>query len=165
MARPINPKCFACAALSRLEAQKVHGESGDGCWNKKRCDRKRSHYNNRDDILPKRRSQQASAKIASTIETIVANSKPPPIALLYLYRQERKDAHLHALKVTVWQGESKLAQTEPVHTLGMTNSQVKHYLKEVLSVLGDKYDITEFEPPIRKDPEQCPLKPCPLKLD
>jgi hypothetical protein len=52
---------------------------------------------------------------------------------------------------------------EPVHCLGMTNRQVNLYLREVLNVLGDRYGITEFEPPIRMEPNECPMVACPLK--
>ena len=163
MARPINPKCLACIALSRAEAQRIHGEKGDGCWNKKRCDRKRSHYANRTENNIKRRGERASAKIAATAEVVAAKIEPPPVAFLILYKPDRKDAHLHAIAIKVWQGSKELAYSEPVHTFGMTNSQVKHYLRQVLSILNEKYGIDKFEPEIIVPPNQCPLEPCPLK--
>jgi hypothetical protein len=44
MARSINRKCLDCAALSAEEAQQLHGEAGDGCWDAERCKKRRSHY-------------------------------------------------------------------------------------------------------------------------
>ena len=39
--------------------------------------------------------------------------------------------------------------------MGMTNTQVRNYLKEVLKVLHDRFGITEFEPSIRMEPSEC----------
>jgi hypothetical protein len=47
--------------------------------------------------------------------------------------------------------------------MGMTNGQVKSYLQKVLVTLKERYGITEFEPPIRLGPCECPIAPCPLK--
>jgi hypothetical protein len=88
----------------------------------------------------------------------------PPVALLYLFRENRQDAHLHAIAVAVWQGNQKLAEIEPVHCLGMTNRQVNEYLRNVLAVVGDRFRITEFEPPIRMEPMECPMSECPMKV-
>jgi hypothetical protein len=88
----------------------------------------------------------------------------PPVALLYLFREDRQDAHLHAIAVAIWQGNRKLAEVQPVHCMGMTNRQVNEYLRNVLGVVGEKYGITEFEPPIRMEPMECPMQDCPLKV-
>ncbi len=88
----------------------------------------------------------------------------PPVALLYLFRENRQDAHLHAIAGAIWQGNLKLADVAPVHCMGMTNRQVNEYLRNVLGVVGDKYGITEFEPPIRMEPSECPMQDCPLKV-
>ncbi|MCG9890016.1 MAG: hypothetical protein MH252_02930 [Thermosynechococcaceae cyanobacterium MS004] len=42
-------------------------------------------------------------------------------------------------------------------------SQVNKYLRNVLTMVGEKFGITEFEPPIRRLPMECPLSDCPLK--
>jgi hypothetical protein len=98
-----------------------------------------------------------------SVETIDVAAKAPPVALLYLYRDKPKDAHLHAVAVTIWQGDRKLAETKPVHCIGMTNRQVNQYLREVLGTLEQQYGIRQFEPEIRLEPLECPIDPCPLK--
>jgi hypothetical protein len=165
MPRKIQPKCLACSRLSALEAQQQHGSEGDGCWNPAICPRRRSHYRNRAEINAKRRGQRALLKagILPDVEKIDIAVKLLPVALIYLYRQPRKDAHLHAIAVTVWQSDQKLAEVEPIHCMGMTNRQVNQYLRDILQVLNQQYGITEFEPEIRLEPSECPLSPCPLK--
>lgn len=170
MPRPPNPKCLACVQLSRPEAMRVHGpvdDGGDGCWNLKRCDRKRSHYRDRKENNAKQRQNYHAKKPALLSETgaesISIPVTAPPVGLLYLYRENRKDAHLHAIAVSVWQGNDKLAEVEPVHCMGMTNRQVNLYLKNVLQTLNERYEIMEFEPPRRMEPCECPLLDCPLK--
>jgi hypothetical protein len=171
MPKSPNQKCLECAqSLSRSEAKQVHGptdQGGDGCWVDNRCDSKRSHYRNRKENNAKQRGQYHAGKVANQAvevkESIFIPVQAPPVALLYLYRANRKDAHLHAIAVSVWQGNEKLDEVEPVHCMGMTNRQVNLYLREVLNVLGDRYGITEFEPPIRMEPNECPMVECPLK--
>ncbi|NJM67326.1 MAG: hypothetical protein HC851_17445 [Acaryochloris sp. RU_4_1] len=167
MPLPPNPKCLACINFLRSEAMLRHGPQGDGCWDDKKCDRKRSHYRNRKQNNAKRKGNYADQKAKKTpVETTETFSIPvqaPPVALLYLYKQKPKDTHLHALSVSVWQGSEKLAEVEPIHCMGMTNTQVNRYLKEVLKVLRDRFGITEFEPPIRMEPTECEIAECPLK--
>lgn len=132
-----------------------------------RCDRKRNHYRHRKESNAKRRGEYASQKAittpAETTETFSIPVQAPPVALLYLYKEKPKDAHLHALAVSVWRGSEKLAEIEAVHCMGMTNTQVNRYLKEVLRVLRERFGITEFEPPIRMEPSECEIAECPLK--
>ena len=97
------------------------------------------------------------------METIEIAIAAPPVAMLYLYREGHKDAHLHAVAVTVWQGHERLIEVAPVHCMGMTNRQVKLYLRNVLTVLEERFRITEFEPPVRVEPQECPIVPCPLR--
>lgn len=167
MPLPPNPKCLACIDYSRSEAKRVHGPQGDGCWINNTCDRKRNHYRNRKESNAKRRGEYADLKATTTeVETVESISIPvqaPPVALLYLYREKRQDSHLHAVAVSVWQGSEKLAEIEPVHCMGMTNTQVHHYLNNVLKVIRDRFGITEFEPPIRMEPSECEIAECPLK--
>jgi hypothetical protein len=164
MPRRIQPKCLACSRLSAIDAQQLHGSDGDGCWNPKICPRRRSHYRNRAENNAKRRGQRASTKAdSSPVATITVAVKLSPVALIYLYREPRKDAHLHAVAVTLWQGNQKLAEIQPIHCMGMTNRQVNQYLRDILQVLNQQYGITEFEPEIRMEPSECPLMPCPLK--
>jgi hypothetical protein len=86
-----------------------------------------------------------------------------PVAYLYLYRQKRQDAPLHAISVSVWQGNQRLLEVTPVHCAGMRNQQIQRYLMDVLATLRDRYDITKFEPEIRLEPSECPIEACPLK--
>lgn len=97
------------------------------------------------------------------METFSIPIQVPPVALLYLYKEKPKDAHLHALAISVWQGSEKLAEIEAVHCMGMTNTGINVYLKKVLRKLNKKYGITEFEPPIRLEPSECAIAECPLK--
>lgn len=166
MSRPIDQKCWHCSQLSVAAARELHGEAGDGCWNEKTCHRKRSHYRHRPDNNQKRKSQYVSLKtqrheaVRSAIQT---RPKAPPVALLYLYREARKDAHLHAIAITIWQGDTKLEEISATHCMGMTNSQVRQYLQSILQDLNQRYGIKTFEPEIRYDPCFCPIDPCPLK--
>ncbi|KAI9129190.1 hypothetical protein [Acaryochloris sp. CCMEE 5410] len=167
MPLPPNPKCLACLNYSRTEAKRVHGPQGDGCWKDNTCDRKRSHYRHRKENNAKRKGEYAEqnpkTKPAETTETLSIPVQAPPVALLYLYKEKPKDAHLHALAISVWQGSEKLAEIEAVHCMGMTNTQVRHYLNNVLKVLRDRFGITEYEPPIRMEPTECEIPECPLK--
>lgn len=167
MPLPPNPKCLACIDYSRSEAKRVHGPHGDGCWKDNTCDRKRNHYRHRKESNAKRRGEYADQKAkttpAKTTETFSIPIQVPPVALLYLYKEKPKDAHLHALAISVWEGSEKLAEIEAVHCMGMTNTQVNRYLKEVLRLLRERYGITEFEPPIRMEPSECEIADCPLK--
>jgi hypothetical protein len=54
-------------------------------------------------------------------ESIFVPVQAPPVALLYLFRENRQDAHLYAISEAVWYGNQMLAEVEPVHCLGMTN--------------------------------------------
>ena len=167
MARHIDPKCLECIDYSRSEAKRIHGPHGDDCWQDNTCDSKRSHYRNRKKNNAIRRGERADQKVEQTeIKTTEIFSIPvqaPPVALLYLYREKRQDSHLHALAVSVWQGSEKLAEIEAIHCMGMTNTQVRNYLNEVLKVLRDRFGITEFEPAIRMEPSECEIAECPLK--
>lgn len=165
MSRPINQKCWHCSQLSIAEARDLHGQTGDDCWNEQTCHRKRSHYRNRADNNQKRKSEYLSTK--SEHQATICSGQPAPnalpIALLYLYRDARKDAHLHALAIVVWQGNAKLEEIPATHCMGMTNAQVRHYLQTVLADLHQRYRIQTFEPEIRYEPCFCPISPCPLK--
>lgn len=167
MPRKINPHCVECSLLPMNDVLRLHGEEGDGCWNPKTCPRRRSHYRNRKDSNAKRRGQYASSKLAAQqenqVESIAIPVQLPIVALIYLYREARKDAHLHAVAVTVWRGEEKLMEVKPIHCIGMTNSQVNQYLRDMLKVLSDRFGIREFEPAIRLEPIECPIRPCPLQ--
>jgi hypothetical protein len=167
MPRRINPQCLHCAKLSVEEARQLHGAQGDGCWEESRCHRRRSHYRNRRDNNASRRStyrqsveENQSGQAPETISIAIALK---PVAYLYLYRQKRQDAPLHALSVSVWEGEQHLLDVTPIHCAGMKNQKIQEYLMDVLKTLRERYGISKFEPEIRLEPTECPLKSCPLK--
>lgn len=168
MARPVEQKCLDCSRLSAADAIALHGSgTKTGCWNPKTCPRRRSHYRHRLENNAKQRGGYRMLKTAGQAvevgESFFIPVKAPPVALLYLFRENRQDAHLHAISAAVWQGNQKLAEIAPVHCLGMTNRQVNEFLRNVLEVVGEKFGITEFEPPIRMEPMECPMSDCPLK--
>lgn len=169
MARRVNAKCLDCSRLTQQEAIALHGPGTQaGCWNDKTCPRRRSHYRHRLENNAKQRGSYRALKIKGQVVEMMPHIfipvKAPPVALLYLFRENRQDAHLHAISVAVWQGNQKLAEIAPVHCLGMTNRQVNEFLRNVLDVVGEKFGITEFEPPIRMEPMECPMQECPLKV-
>lgn len=167
MARALNPKCMACSQLTAAEARRIHGSEGDNCWNQKRCPRRRSHYRNRRDNNAKRRAERQQAKVAemvnSAVETVAIQRETAPVAYLYLYREKRKDAPLHAIAASVWWGEEKVLEVEPIHCAGLRNRQIQSYLERTLGHLRARYGITKFEPEIRLEPCECPITDCPLK--
>ena len=170
MAKPVQQKCLDCSRLSAAQVIEKYGPgTKTGCWNPKTCPRRRSHYRHRLENNAKQRGEYRAAKtVGQSVEVseeIFVPVQAPPVALLYLFRENRQDAHLHAISVAVWQGNQKLAEVAPVHCLGMTNRGVNEYLRNVLRVVGDKFGITEFEPPIRMEPMECPLQDCPLKTE
>lgn len=169
MARPVQQKCLDCSRLSQSKAIALHGSgTKTNCWNAKTCPRRRSHYRHRMENNAKQRGGYRALKTAGQAvevgESIFVPVQAPPVALLYLFRENRQDAHLHAIAAAVWQGNQKLAEVAPVHCLGMTNRQVNEFLRNVLEVVGEKFGITEFEPPIRMEPMECPMSSCPLKV-
>ncbi|MEL6385592.1 MAG: hypothetical protein AAFQ89_24645, partial [Cyanobacteria bacterium J06626_18] len=160
MPRKIDPKCLDCAQLSVTEARELHGPEGDDCWQEQRCHRRRSHYRNRRDINAERRSlyrqgvEEKRAAIAPDTLTVTIPLKP--VAYLYLYRQKRQDAPLHAIAVSVWQGDERLLEVTPIHCAGLRNQQIQAYLMEILNTLRQKYGITKFEPDVRLEPTSLP---------
>ncbi|MDB9526482.1 hypothetical protein PN498_10820 [Oscillatoria sp. CS-180] len=167
MPRRIDPKCLDCTQLSTAEAREQHGPQGDNCWVESRCHRKRSHYRNRRDNNAARRShynqERQQQKDATAPETLTFPLAIKPVAYLYLYRQKRQDAPLHAIAVSVWEGSKRVLEVEPIHCAGMRNQQIQRYLMDVLKTLRERFGITKFEPEIRLEPTECPIVPCPLK--
>ena len=169
MPRRINKKCVECAQLSAAKAQQLHGKEGDGCWNEKRCRRRRSHYRNRQQVNEKRRSlyrQQVSAKepTGDQVETVslpVAEASAP-YANLYIWREKRKDAPVHAIGVSVFQDGSKVLEVTPIHCAGYRRRQIEQYVqKKVMPYLNARYGITFFADEIRLEPIECPIEGCP----
>ena len=157
-------KCRLCAKLSAEHAQQLHGSLGDGCWVPEYCHKRRTYYRHRDDYNRQRR-QRYRVSIEDTTKTELILPPAVPAAVLYLYRQ-RVDAPIHTVGAELWVGQVKLVAIEPVHCLGLTPSQIKAYLQQVLQVFSQKYgngkQITQFASQVELNPQTCPIRPCPL---
>ncbi len=159
MARRVNKKCLYCAGLDIERAREIHGDRGDNCWNPKICHRRRSHYRHRAENNARRRQAGKSDEIPQLISVTV---EQPIIAMVTLYKEERKDAPLHAVSASVWRGDRQLAVVEAVHCLGWTPKQVRSYLERVLVKLNESYGIDNFAQMLSKQPTECPIAACPL---
>ena len=159
---------MACAQMSVAKARQLHGESGDGCWVEKRCHRRRSHYRNRQGLNEKRRVEyrQRVAKADDGVERVsleVAEGTLP-YANLYIWREKRKDAPVHAIAATVIQNGQKVLEVEPIHCAGYRKRQLERYMEQkVMPYLKERFGITHFSNEIRLEPIECPLEDCPLK--
>ena len=169
MARRVSKRCVECAPLSASKAQLLHGEKGDGCWHNKRCPSKRSYYRNRQRLNEQRRlqyQQQASGVVSDEdqVETVslpVAEASVP-YANLYIWREKRKDAPIHAIAASVFQNGSKVLEVKPIHCAGYRKRQLEQYVqKDVMSYLNARYGITFFADEIRLEPIECPIPGCP----
>ena len=169
MPRRVSKKCVACAQLSAADAQQLHGKKGDDCWDEKRCPRRRSHYRNRQQLNEKRRlayQQQVAGEVSAegAVETVslpVADSSVP-YANLYIWREKRKDAPIHAIAASVFQNGSKVLEVAPIHCAGYRKRQLEKYVqKDVMSYLRARFGITFFADEIRLEPMECPIDGCP----
>ena len=169
MARRINKKCVECAQLSAARAQQLHGKAGDGCWHDKRCPSKRSYYRNRQRLNEQRRLQyqQLVAGESSTERQVEKVSLPVaegsmPYANLYIWREKRKDAPIHAIAASVFQDGSKVLEVSPIHCAGYRKRQLEKYVqKDVMGYLNARFGITFFADEIRLEPMECPIAECP----
>ena len=164
------PKCIACAHLIADMARQLHGPQGDGCWNEKRCHRKRSHYRNRREQNEKRRTdcrqQIAQQQSDSHVEmvSLAVTEMSIPYANLYIWREKRKDAPIHVLAATVIQNGQKVLEVEPIHCAGYRKRQPERYMEQkVMPYLKERFGITHFSNEIRLESIECPLEDCPLK--
>ena len=167
MARRINKKCVECAQLSAADAQQLHGKKGDGCWHDKRCPSKRSHYRNRQRLNEQRRlnyRQQKPDAASEGVETValpVAETSAP-YAVLYIWREKRKDAPIHAISAAVFKDGSKVLEVAPIHCAGYRKRQLEKYVqKDVMRYLNARFGITFFADEIRLEPIECPIAECP----
>ena len=169
MARRITKKCAECAQLSAADAQLLHGKKGDGCWHDKRCPSKRSYYRNRQRLNEKRRLQyqeqvagaDSEAGQVEQVSLPVAEGSVP-YANLYIWREKRKDAPIHAIAASVFQDGSKVLEVAPIHCAGYRRRQLEQYVqKDVMGYLKARYGITFFADEIRLEPIECPIEGCP----
>ena len=173
MPRKISKKCIECAQLSAQKAQQQHGPDGDGCWVESRCRRRRSHYRNRLEVNEKRRStyrQQDSVGTPSRspVETVSLEvaENAVPYATLYIWRERRKDAPVHAISASVFEGGSKVLEIKPIHCAGYRRRELENYIqKKVMPYLKARYGITVFSDQIRMEPTECSIEGCPLHAD
>lgn len=170
MPRRVDKKCVDCARLSAAQARQLHGQEGDGCWHEKRCPRRRSHYRNRLRVNENRRlqyrqqtlGQEPSNPIVETVSLPVAEASSP-YANLYIWREKRKDAPIHAISASVFQGGSKVLEVAPIHCAGYRRQQLTRYVqKEVMGYLTARFGITFFAEEIRLEPMECQIEGCPL---
>ena len=170
MARRVSKKCVECAQLSATDAQQLHGKNGDGCWHDKRCPSKRSYYRNRQRLNEKRRlqyQQQVAGVTAlgeGTAETVslLTTEASLPYANLYIWREKRKDAPLHAIAASVFQGGSKVLEVAPIHCAGYRRRQLEKYVQTVvMGYLKARFGITFFAEEIRLEPVECRIPGCP----
>lgn len=155
MPRKANKKCLNCSKLTAAEAEI------QSCWDDSLCPHRRSYYRKRHDKNARRRAARAQLR-GDTPENIEVPLPAPAIAMLYLYRQDR-EAPLHAVAVSVWRGNTKLAVVKPIHCIGMSQGQIREYLSQVLIRLKARYGIQKFKDEVYISPADCPLEDCPLK--
>ena len=170
MPLPVSKKCVACAQLTAAQARELHGPGQkEDCWDDKKCPSKRSTYRHR-----KRRNEQRRLKYqqqrcdrktdelpVETVSLPVA-AEQPPYANLYIWREKRKDAPLHAIAASVFQNGKKVLEVEPIHCAGYRRRQIENYVhKEIMPYLNARYGITYFAEDIRLEPMECKIKGCP----
>lgn len=175
MSRPSKEKCRLCSKLSSAQAQQQHGVGGDGCWDGKRCHDRRSYYRHRgvkNHLRKQRRHQQqqeqgwqplAEASVNQRVATLKIPAPAIPAAIAHWYR-ETKDSPLHALGAELWIGNNRMAKIEPIHCLGLTETQLKTLLMRILDGFSQYYGskIERFRSSVELHPSNCPLNPCPL---
>ena len=111
------------------------------------------------------RQQVEAAKPDDGMERVsleVAESSLP-YANLYIWREKRKDAPVHAIAATVIQNGQKVLEVEPIHCAGYRKRQLERYMEQkVMPYLKQRFGITHFSNEIRLEPIECPIAACPL---
>lgn len=169
MPKTASEKCQLCAKLAVEDAIARHGPDGTNCWVGDPCRKRRTYYRNRDRYNGNRRRQYRGVAVLAEVDDgkgTVLTLVPAiaPAAVLYLYRARVNDP-LHAIGAELWLGQSKIAEIEPVHTMGLMPAQVKGFLKEILTAFSGQVTgggVTQFEVQKELSPDCCPIRPCPL---
>ena len=169
MARKIDKKCVECAQLTAGQARALHGPKQDNCWKEKTCHSKRSTYRNRLRRNEQRRLKyrQQVAGEASDDERVETVSLPVaedtiPYANLYIWREKRKDAPIHAIAASVFQDGAKVLEVTPIHCAGYRRRQLENYVqRDIMSYLNARFGITFFAEEIRLEPVECQIEGCP----
>jgi hypothetical protein len=169
MPKAISEKCRRCAKLSTEDAIALHGPGGTNCWAGEPCHKRRTYYRNRDRYNRQKRQQYRGVAVSAKVDdgkgtVLTVLPAIAPAAVLYLYRA-RVDDPLHAIGAELWLGQSKIAEIEPVHTMGLMPVQVKGFLKEILTAFSAQVGgarLVQFEIQKELSPDCCPIRPCPL---
>jgi hypothetical protein len=162
-------KCRLCSKLAIAQVLERHGPTGTNCWVGEKCHKRRTYYRNRDRYNASKRKQYRGVAVEAEVDDgkgTVLTVVPAivPAAVLYLYRA-RVDDPLHAIGAELWLGQNKVAQIEPVHTMGLMPVQVKGFLKEILTAFSAQIGgagVVQFEIQKELSPDCCPIRPCPL---
>jgi hypothetical protein len=169
MPKATSEKCRLCSKLAIAQVLNRHGPSGTKCWESEPCHKRRSYYRNRDRINASKRQQYRGVAVTAEVDdgrgtVLTVVPVVVPAAVLYLYRA-RVDDPLHAISADLWLGQVKVAEIEPVHTMGLMPAQIKVFLKEVLTAFSGQVpggSVTQFEVQKELSPDCCPIRPCPL---
>jgi hypothetical protein len=167
MPKRATEKCRLCAKLSVKDAIALHGPSGTNCWVGEPCHKRRTYYRNRDRYNANKRQQYRGVAVEAEVDdgkgtVLTVLPAIAPAAVLYLYRA-RVDDPLHAIGAELWLGQGKIAEIEPVHTMGLMPAQIKVFLKEILTAFSAQVSgVTQFEAQKELSPDCCPIRPCPL---
>jgi hypothetical protein len=163
MPKAPSEKCRLCAKLSAEAAIAKHGLTGTGCWVGDPCHKRRTYYRNRDRYNQTKRQHY---RVATGQDPVVLTIAPPTVASaeLHLYRA-RVDAPLHAIGAELRLGDRLIVRIEPVHTQGLSPSQVKGFLKQVLQAFSGQAgeELLKFDVQQEQSPHLCPIQGCPLK--
>lgn len=184
MPRTQNDKCRLCAKLSTEEAQNLHGEKGDGCWNEKRCPDRRYSYRHNAERNQRRRQrhQQQKQGVAAVAPAVTAPPAmlsnnpeelslpvpPAPYAVIHWYRYQDND-RIHALGGELWANNQRISVFGPVHLLGNTPTQVKTLVAQMLQgfsdTAGQKFGVKLAGFAFKRElsASQCPAFDCPLR--
>jgi hypothetical protein len=172
MPKSSSEKCRLCAKLSAEDAITRHGVSGTGCWAGEPCHKRQTYYRNRDRYNRNKRQQYRGVASSTEVDdgkgtvltVLTVVPVVAPAAVLYLYRARVNDP-LHAISAELWLGQSKIAEIEPVHTMGLMPVQIKGFLKEILTAFSAQVGgagVVQFEIQKELSPDCCPIRPCPL---
>jgi hypothetical protein len=165
MPKAASEKCRLCSKLAIAQVLDRHGPSGTNCWVGEPCHKRKSCYRNRDRYNANKRQQYRGVAVEAEVDdgkgTVLTVL---PAAVLYLYRA-RVDDPLHVIGAELWLGQSRIAQIQPVHTIGLMPAQIKAFLKDILTAFSDQVPgggVTQFEVQKELSPDCCPIRPCPL---
>ncbi|MGG6264334.1 hypothetical protein ACQ4M3_00350 [Leptolyngbya sp. AN03gr2] len=169
MARSINRKCLACAALTADEAQQLHGAEGDGCWDAERCKKRRSHYRHRSDRNAKRVVQRRVQDSISEVARFSINVPVIATVVLIIYSEQperfRDDTPIHAIAAELWTGTQKQAEIEPIVCLGMRGDKVTALFPQILEAFTQQFakpyndgrPFYKFAAKIHRHIRDCPI--------